>query len=43
MDKKLSLLEDFMEDPINPNVSGLLENVKQSYKVAIDQHGNEIY
>ncbi|KAF8338631.1 hypothetical protein F5887DRAFT_1077568 [Amanita rubescens] len=41
--KKSSLLEDFMEDPINPNIDGLLEIVRWSYKPAIYQHGNGTY
>lgn len=34
-------LQDFNADPMNPNLDGLLENVKQSYKAVIDQYGNE--
>jgi hypothetical protein len=29
-----------MADPSNPNVDGLLENVKRSYKAVVDQDGN---
>ncbi|KAF8328475.1 hypothetical protein F5887DRAFT_149336, partial [Amanita rubescens] len=32
------LPDDFMADPTNPNVDGLLENVKRSYKVVVDQY-----
>jgi len=39
----LSSLEDFMADPTNPNVDGLLENVKGFYKAVIDQYGNGIF
>lgn len=35
----LSSLEDFTADPTNPNVYGLIENVKQSYKAVVDQYG----
>jgi len=32
-----------MEDPLNPNIGGLLENVKRSYKAMIDEYGNRFY
>jgi hypothetical protein len=32
-----------MEDPLNPNIDGLLENVKRSYKAMIDEYGNGFY
>lgn len=38
--KKLSLLQDFITDPVNPNLDGLFENVMQSCKVVIDKNGN---
>ena len=31
-----------MEDPLNPNIDGVLENVKRSYKAMIDG-GNGYY
>ncbi len=40
MNKKLSPLEEFMEDPVNPNIYGSLENVKRSYKATIDMDGD---
>ncbi|KAF8343219.1 hypothetical protein F5887DRAFT_341773 [Amanita rubescens] len=32
------LPSDFMEDPLNPNIDGLLENVKRSYKAMVDEY-----
>lgn len=29
-----------MKDPVNPNIYGLLENVKRSYNATIDLHGD---
>ena len=36
---KLSSPQDFISDPVNPNVDGLLENIQQSCKAVIDDHG----
>lgn len=38
--RKLSPPQDFVADPVNPNVDGLLENIKRSCKVVIDENGN---
>ena len=32
-----------MEDPLNPNIEGLLKNVMRSYMAMIDEHGNKSY
>jgi len=39
----LSLLEDFIADPINPNINGLLEKIKQACRVMVDESGIEIF
>ncbi|KAF8335282.1 hypothetical protein F5887DRAFT_614491 [Amanita rubescens] len=36
------LPDDFMADPINPNVDGLLENIKRARKVMVDEHGSVV-
>ncbi|KAF8647763.1 hypothetical protein AX14_008865, partial [Amanita brunnescens Koide BX004] len=36
------LPRDFITDPLNPNVDGLLENIKQAYTVAVDQHDSVV-
>ena len=36
-------MQDFIADPLNPNVDGLLENIMRSCRVVIDQDGNEIF
>lgn len=38
----LIVLEDFLADPINPNIDGLLENIKRARKVMVDEYGIEI-
>ena len=37
--RKLRLSQDFIADPVNPNVEGLLENIKWSYTAVVDQYG----
>ena len=35
--------QDFITDPVNPNVGGLLENIKRSCRAVINENGNNIY
>ena len=36
---QLRSLQDFIADPVNPNIDGLLENIQQSCKTIIDDYG----
>ena len=31
--------QDFIADPVNPNIDGLLDNIKRSYTAVVDQYG----
>jgi len=36
-------LQDFVADSLNPNISGLLNNINQSYEPVVDQYGNQSF
>ena len=36
-------IQDFIIDPLNPNVDDLLENISQSYEAVIDEYGMQSF
>lgn len=36
-------LQDFITDPLNPNVDDLLANINQSYEAVIDKYGMQSF
>ena len=36
-------LQDFVADSLNPNISGLLNNINQSYEPVVDQYGDQSF